>query len=122
MKVEVFYIDGCPNHQPAVGRVNELLQELRLTGNVLEVPVTDSASATVVRFLGSPTIHVNGVDVDPSSRTSSQFGLMCRTYLDGPQRGGVPSVELIRRALLEASNWRIASFIEAQDEANHPES
>ena len=104
MKVEVFYIDGCPNRQPAVERVNELLQEFRLTGNVLEVPVTDSASAIAARFLGSPTIHVNSIDIEPSSRTLDQFGLMCRTYVDGPRRDGVPSAELIRRALLEASN------------------
>ena len=107
MKIEVFYIDGCQNCQPAVERVNELLQELRLTGNLLEVPVTDSASTIAVRFLGSPTIHVNGTDVEPSSRTSDQFGLMCRTYVDGPQRDGVPSAELVRRALLEASNQGI---------------
>ena len=107
MKVEVFYIDGCPNRQPVMERVNELLQEFRLTGNVLEVQVADSASAIAARFLGSPTIHVNGIDVEPSSRTSDQFGLMCRTYVDGPQREGVPSAELIRRALLEASNQSI---------------
>jgi hypothetical protein len=122
VKVEVFYSDGCPNHRPAVERVNELLQEFRLTGNVCEVPVTDSASAIALRFLGSPTIHINGVDVEPSSRISSQFGLMCRTYRDGPQIEGVPSVELIRRALLEASNGRIAHRIDAQDEPSHPES
>ena len=107
MKIEVFYIDGCPNRQPAVERVNELLQEFRLSGNVLEVAVTDSASAIAARFLGSPTIHVNGIDVEQSSRTSDQFGLMCRTYVDGPQRDGVPSAELVRRALLEASNQGI---------------
>ena len=107
MKVEILYIDGCPNRQPAVERVNELLQEFCLTGDVLEVPVTDSASATAARFLGSPTIHVNGIDVEPSSRTSDQFGLMCRTYVNGPRRDGVPSAELIRRALMEASNQRI---------------
>lgn len=114
MKVEVFYIDGCPNHQPAVGRVNELLQELRLTGNVLEVPVTDSASATAVRFLGSPTVRVNGVDVEPSSRTSDQFGLACRTYVDGSRREGVPSVELIHRALLEAIDQHQANMSDTQ--------
>jgi len=113
VKVEVFYVDGCPNHQPTVERVNELLQEYRLTGNVSEVPVTDSASAIALRFLGSPTIHVNGVDVEPSSRTSCQFGLMCRMYLHGSRREGVPPVELIRGALLEASNGRIAHWIDA---------
>src|SRR5712691_4513608 len=101
--VEVFYIDGCPNRQHAVEQVNELLHEFGLLGNVLEIPVTDSASAIAARFLGSPTIHVNGVDIEPSSRTSSHFGMACRVYLDGPERAGVPPLDLIRRALLEAN-------------------
>lgn len=76
MKVEVFYVDGCPNRQPAVERVKELLREFGLTGNVLEILVTGATAAIAVRFLGSPTIHVNGVDIEPSARTSSQFGVM----------------------------------------------
>src|SRR5258708_5038488 len=35
MKIEVFYIDGCPNHQRTVELVKELLQEFRSTGDVL---------------------------------------------------------------------------------------
>ena len=103
MKIEIFYIDGCPNHRRTVERVDELLKHFRLAADVLEVPVTDSLSALAYRFLGSPTVRINGIDVEPSARTSSQFGLMCRTYLNGPKREGVPSRELIREALLEAS-------------------
>src|SRR5712691_8201210 len=117
--VEVFYIDGCPNRQLAVERVNELLHEFGLNGNVLEIPVTDSASAIAARFLGSPTIRVNGVDIEPSSRTSSQFGVTCRMYLDGPEREGVPPVALIRRALLEASD---SPVLNAHGEPSSPES
>lgn len=83
-------------------RVNESLQEFRITTAVLEVPVTDSASALAYRFLGSPTVKINGIDVEPSARTSNQFGLMCRTYLDGTKREGLPPIALISRALLEA--------------------
>ena len=104
MKVEVLYIDGCPNHRCTVERVNELLQEFRLTTDVLEVPVTDLGSALAYGFLGSPTVRVNGIDVEPAARTSNQFGFMCRTYLDGTNREGVPSVELIRQALEQAQS------------------
>jgi len=104
VKIEVFYIDGCPHRQPTVERVKELLHEFGFRGNVLEIPVTEATSAIAVRFLGSPTIHVNGVDIEPSIRTSGQFGVMCRMYLDGSKQEGVPSVALIRRALLEAQS------------------
>jgi hypothetical protein len=113
LRIEIFYIDDCPNHRPTVERVNELLKQLGLAADVIEVPVTDSASALTYRFLGSPTVRINGIDVEPSARTSNQFGLMCRTYLEGQRRKGNPSRELIREALLEASNLCQGDMIEA---------
>ena len=104
MRVEVLYIDGCPNRQRTVERVKALLKELRSPAEVIEVPVTDLGSALANRFLGSPTVRVNGIDVEPAARTSNQFGFMCRTYLDGTNREGVPSVELIRQALEQAQS------------------
>ena len=114
MKIEVFYIDGCPNHRRTVERVKELLHELRSPAELIEVLVADSTSALAYRFLGSPAVKINGLDVESSARTSNQFGLMCRTYLDGTKREGVPSIELIRLALLEASGQRQPDMIEAR--------
>jgi hypothetical protein len=103
LKIEVFYIDGCPNHQPTVDRVNELLEDLGLTAEVMNIRVIDSETALATRFLGSPTVHVNGVDVERSAHSSNHFGLMCRTYLDGSRLEGIPPTELIRQALLEGT-------------------
>jgi hypothetical protein len=50
-----------------------------------------------VGFLGSPTIRVNGLDVDPPSRASTDIGFACRRYA-----GGIPSEDMIRAALYEA--------------------
>lgn len=99
MKIEIFYLAGCPNHQPTVKRVNKLIQDLDVTAEVSEVAVADSASALTYRFPGSPTVHVNGVDVEPAARTSTGFGLACRTYRDGPVQEGIPPTSLIREAL-----------------------
>ncbi|PYT32504.1 MAG: hypothetical protein DMG57_01570 [Acidobacteria bacterium] len=106
MRIEVFYIAGCPNAQPTVERVAGVLKDLGITAEIVQLPVSDPASASAIRFLGSPTIHVNGVDAEPSARTFNQFGLMCRTYLEGPRSEGVPSTGLIRQALLEALSPR----------------
>jgi hypothetical protein len=105
VRVEVFYIDGCPNHQRTVERVKALLNELPSAAEMIEVPITDVGSALANRFLGSPTVRVNEIDVEPSARISNQFGLMCRTYLDGAKRGGIPPIELIRDALERAHQY-----------------
>lgn len=103
MTVEVLYIDGCPNHASSVRRVKAALEELAVAADLIEVPVADSASALALHFLGSPTIRVDGIDIEPSSRNATQFGLTCRTYVAGSVRTGIPPVELIRTAILEAN-------------------
>ncbi|MGH9366490.1 MAG: hypothetical protein ACRD3M_02300 [Thermoanaerobaculia bacterium] len=50
------------------------------------------------------SIRIDGVDVEPSARTSEQFGLTCRTYREGRRLQGAPSQELIERALREERN------------------
>jgi len=102
MKIEILYLEGCPNHRRAVERVKEALQEEGLTAEVVEVNVPDEAIARSLAFLGSPTIRVNGLDVEPSARASKEFGMMCRTYTEDGTREGLPSRQLIRTALREA--------------------
>ena len=102
MKIELFVIAGCPNRQPAVDRIKEALEQLGIAGEVVEWPINNPGAASALRFLGSPTVRINGIDVEPSARTSNQFGFMCRTYLNGPWREGVLSRQLIYEAVLEA--------------------
>jgi hypothetical protein len=97
MKVEVFYFEGCPNHLPALERVKEVLQEERCDAEVREILVPDVHAAQSTKFLGSPTIRVNGIDIEPTARGRDDFGLMCRRY-----SSGIPSHELIRMAVRSA--------------------
>jgi copper chaperone CopZ len=102
MKIEVLYFDGCPNHKPAVERVTAVLQEEGITTPVSEVRVSDHAAAQALGFLGSPSIRVDGLDVEPTARSSREYGMICRTYLVEGRRVGLPSHETIRDALREA--------------------
>lgn len=102
MEIEVLYFDGCPNHRTAVERVREVLREEHVEAEVVEVNLRDQATAQALGFLGSPTIRVNGLDVEPSARDSRDCGMMCRIYADGPKREGAPPKDLIRAAVREA--------------------
>ncbi len=64
-KVEILYFEGCPNHRPAVECVHEVLRQEGLSAEVQELEVPDAEAAQRFRFLGSPSIRVNGVDVEP---------------------------------------------------------
>jgi len=101
MQIEVFYFEDCPHYLPTVERINAVLREEGSSAEVREVLVTDVSTAKRVRFLGSPTVRVNGIDIEPAARGRRDFGLMCRRYA-----GGAPSHELIRAAVRSASNGR----------------
>jgi hypothetical protein len=109
MKVEILYFSGCPNHPPAVGRVREALQSEGVSAEMIEVEIKDAATARVVGFLGSPTIRINGRDVEPAARSAEGFGLTCRTYTDGVRRAGIPPMEWIRAAVQEAKGEAVLS-------------
>lgn len=102
MKVEVFFFSGCPNHLPAVVRVREVLDKEGMFAEMEEVEVQDIESAERIGFLGSPTVRINGLDVEPTARSSRAFGLMCRTYVYQGKQAGVPPVEWIQAAVREA--------------------
>lgn len=104
MRVEVFYFEGCPNHVPAVERMRELLREESVSAEIVETEVLDQAKAKEVRFLGSPTIKINGLDVEPAARSSRAYAIACRTYHVGNHLEGLPSKEAIRAAIREALN------------------
>jgi len=97
MRIEVLYFEGCPNYLPAVDRLRMVLRQEGLHTEVSEIEVRDESSAKALKFLGSPTIRVNGLDIEADSRNVKETGFACRRY-----SGGLPSEEMIRTALKEA--------------------
>ena len=96
MKVEVLFVPGCPNYEPAVARVKKVLAAAALTAEVEGIPVNSDEDARALMFPGSPTIRINGDDVEPVLNAP---GLACRLYAN---RTGVPSEEVLRLAVARA--------------------
>src|SRR5216683_3646240 len=102
MKVQLFYFDGCPNHPPALERLRQILRQEGLPEHVEEINVTSPEQAQALAFLGSPTIKINGMDVEPEARASQAYAMACRTYRNAGKQEGLPDEEMIRAALREA--------------------
>lgn len=99
MKLEVLYIDGCLHFPATVAAVKNSLAQLGLACPITEMSGTDQNVAVGIGFVSSPTVRIDGSDIEPSARQRKAFGMMCRTY-EGI--GGVPSEDLIRSAIAEA--------------------
>ncbi len=100
MKVEVLYVAECPSHPAAVKLVRDVLAAEGITATIHEVLVSDEQAAGKLKFLGSPTIRINGRDVMGDEKTE-RFALSCRLY-SGSTQVGLPPAELVHRAVIEA--------------------
>lgn len=73
MKIELLYFDGCPNHEALLPHLGELLGRAEIASAAEVVHVPDAAAAEQQRFLGSPTLRVNGRDVEPGAELRTDF-------------------------------------------------
>lgn len=93
--VEILYFDGCPNHEALLPHLRELLRQARVEADIELRRVPDQAAADRERFLGSPTVRIDGRDVEPGADRRTDFGLKCRLYQTGRGIAGLPEDEWI---------------------------
>jgi hypothetical protein len=102
-RVEILYFDGCPNHEPARALVERVAAELRVEPAIELVEVVGPDAAADLRFLGSPTVRIDGRDVEPGAEERNEFVLSCRVYHTERGLAGQPDEEWIRDALSGAT-------------------
>ncbi len=99
-RIDFLYWEECPSHPEALKRLREVLAELGMDAPIRMTEVLTDEEAARQRFPGSPTIRVNGQDVDPAGASLMGTALTCRIYrLEDGRVSPVPSKEMIRRAL-----------------------
>lgn len=102
MHIQLLYFDGCPSHTAALERLHRVLAELGLDLPVQVIAVETDAAAQQWQFHGSPTIRINGHDID-ALPAATPYALACRAYRHPDGRiTPLPSIDLIRTALLHA--------------------
>jgi len=103
--IEVHVFDGCPHAQPALDMANAVAERFEAV-SVRRTDVDGEKKAAALGFLGSPSIRVNGEDVEGRSTTSG--AMCCRTYEGG---AGVPPEWMVEAAVLRASKPRGLLFL-----------
>jgi hypothetical protein len=98
-KIELLYWEGCPSHPEALALLRDVLDELGLAAEIDLREVTSDEEARLLAFPGSPTIRVDGRDVDPKG-ANARPALTCRIYhLDDGRVSPVPSRTQLEEAL-----------------------
>ena len=78
MRVELLFFEGCPSHERLLPRVRELADAAGATVMLQRIATPEEAEQQ--RFLGSPTVRVDGRDVEPGASERRDYGLKCRIY------------------------------------------
>ena len=66
-RIEVLYFDGCPSTDALVPRLRDLLAQLGATDRHELRRVETIGDAERERFLGSPSVRVDGYDIEPGA-------------------------------------------------------
>lgn len=98
-RVEVLVFDGCPNVDVTLERARIAIHDAKVTADLQLVHVDSDKQARHLRFLGSPTVRVDGADIDPTAESRDDFGLQCRMYSVGGRLEGAPPADWIASAL-----------------------
>lgn len=97
IRVELLFFDGCPSHDRLLPRVRALADAAG--AELVLRRVETAAEAERERFLGSPTVRVDGRDVDPGASARVDYGLKCRIYRSAEGQSPLPPEAWIRAAL-----------------------
>lgn len=102
MEIRFLYFEECPSHDVALERLRQVMAEEGIEAEIEIVRVETDEQAQRWRFIGSPTIRVNGQDIDPPP-PGARYSLTCRAYhLEDGRVSPLPSPQMIRRALQAA--------------------
>jgi len=74
--VKVLYTEGCSATPATIDLIYNVAAETNVLVSLERILVETPDQANELQFLGSPTVQVNGLDIDPSARNSTDFGFM----------------------------------------------
>jgi len=94
--IRILYSSLCPGHREALELAVQAVDRLHIEAAIEQIDVETQADATRLRFLGSPTVQVEGEDVEPAARARTDYGIGVRYYAGGVN---YPSTKLLRDAL-----------------------
>ena len=98
VKLEFQYFEGCPTHKKMNENLNEAVKGLEDRIELEKVLVENQATAKQVGFRGSPTLLINGEDIE-GVPAPFEPSLSCRFYVNG-----IPSSDEIRKIIIQKIN------------------
>lgn len=99
MQIQFLYFSGCPSYKQGLENLKQALKELQLPEDFEMINIKTDEMAKEYHFIGSPTIVINGQDIDPKARDAKVTGYKgCRIYQTEQGLKGAPTIEMIKKS------------------------
>ena len=92
MIIELLYFNSCPSYKQALANIRAALKEKNLQAELIMVNVESEEKAQKVGFQGSPSVRINGKDLEGRDEG---FSFSCRLYTMNGKPAVAPSKEAI---------------------------
>lgn len=103
MRIELLYFEGCPGYERLLPMLKTTMRAAGVQADIELRTITTVAEAERCLFLGSPTVRIDGKDIEPTAAARTDFGLKCRLYRGAGPTSRPADEELIRRAVAHAA-------------------
>jgi hypothetical protein len=75
IKIACLFAPGCASRHDTIALVDKAVGKLELSADIREIVIASPEEAARFRFLGSPSLRVNGRDIEPAANDRTDFGL-----------------------------------------------
>lgn len=104
MKIEFMYSKATGRSKEAEEALRQAIEATEVQAEVIYTEVLDSEDARAKKFLGSPTIRVEGIDVEYGEREPDEYQAGARYYNTLQGWKPYPHARLIANTILEVMN------------------
>ena len=98
-KIGIFFIEGCPGVLPAAKHIKEVIAEESIDAEISLILIETPEDARQLHFTGSPTVRINGIDIETNIKDIKDYALRSRLYTVDGKNSDYPSKDMIRAAI-----------------------
>lgn len=102
INIRLMHVPGCHSWKDAIGVLEEAMAVIGIKATISVNVIETDEDAVQFKFVGSPSIRINGEDVDTLPKKVSQYkAASCRPYFYEGRSYDYPPKEMIISALLK---------------------
>ena len=102
VKIDILFIKGCPGYLLTKKYIEEIVFDEAVDAKVSLIQIDNDEDAGKLHFIGSPTVRVEGKDIDEDFKDNKDYGVKSRLYHIEGNPFDHPSKNMLRDAIKKA--------------------